>query len=279
MNSRRFFSRCPNYVISNIDAACEEVKSRFENVEILRSCSIIKEREEWYTGPSSADQHWPALESYLRMKKQWDEETVDSIDKTSGEIVSLLSNPARDEFRCRGLVVGYIQSGKTANMTAVIAKAVDAGYNLIVVLAGMTNKLRAQTQRRFHEDVLERHRQLWQLYTTEEEDGDFVVPRNGSFTKPLPGGAQLAVVKKITSRLNAFHKVILRTLPTVRRELKVLLIDDECDQASVNSARDDYDITKINEAIKKDHYFTSSCFLRGLHRNAFCQRFHKSVPV
>lgn len=241
----------PESVIANIDAAREAVRARLENVEILRPCSIIKEREEWYTGPSATDHHWPALESYLRQTKGWDSDTVDSIDSTSSEIVSLLANPGKDKFRCRGLVVGYVQSGKTANMTAVIAKAVDAGYNLIVVLAGMTNKLRAQTQRRLEEDVVMRHRHLWQLYTTNEDDGDFVEPRNNSFTMPVPGRAQLAVVKKVSSRLEAFHRLITRSPAAVRREIKVLLIDDECDQASVNSAKDDYDITRINEEIRK----------------------------
>lgn len=235
----------------NIDAACEKVRASIEDVEILRPCSLIKPRDDWYTGPSATDLHWPALEGYLRNEKEWDGSTVDSIDSTSSEIISLLDNPSKTQFRCRGLVVGYVQSGKTANMTAVIAKAVDSGYNLIVVLAGMTNKLRAQTQRRFQEDVLNRHRHLWQLYTTVEDDGDFVVPPNGSFTMPVEGRAQLAVIKKITSRLEAFHRAIVESPEAIRKELKVLLIDDECDQASVNSAKKDYDMTAINEAIRK----------------------------
>src|SRR6056297_3241212 len=86
---------------------------------------------------------------------------------------------------------------------------------------------------------------------TSDDDGDFTVPANGSFTMPVSGRAQLAVMKKVTSRLNSFHRTIERTPPTILRNLKVLLIDDECDQASVNSSRDDYDMTKINEAIRK----------------------------
>lgn len=236
---------------TNLDAACAAVKASLENVEILRRSSVIKVREDWYTGPGQGDRHWPALLGYLTNTKGWNDESVGSIDETSSEVVSLLANPVEDQFRCRGLVVGYVQSGKTANMTAVIAKAVDAGYNLIVLLGGMTNKLRAQTQRRLESDIVERHRHLWQLYTTTEEDGDFTFPPNGSFTMPVHGRAQLVVMKKITSRLNAFLRTIDRTPPNILRSLKVLLIDDECDQASVNSAKEDYDITKINEAIRK----------------------------
>jgi hypothetical protein len=244
-------SPLPETLVASIDEACVVVKSEIEDVEILRPSSIIKVREDWYTGPKTRDLHWPALDAYLRTHKGWEDTAVNSIAETSNEVVSLLANPAENKFRCRGLVVGYVQSGKTANMTAVIAKAVDAGYNLIVLLGGMTNKLRAQTQRRLEEDIVGRHRHLWQLYTTSEDEGDFVIPKNRSFTMPVEGRAQLAVMKKITSRLRAFHKTIEKTPPTILRELKVLLIDDECDQASVNSARDDYDMTKINEAIRE----------------------------
>jgi len=236
---------------ANLDAACAAVRASEENVEILRRCSIIKVRDEWYRGPSPDDRHWPALHGYMKNTKGWAEDSIRSMDETSGEVVSLLANPAGAQFTCRGLVVGYVQSGKTANMTAVIAKAVDAGYNLIVLLGGITNKLRAQTQRRIEADIVDRHRHLWQLYTTVEDNGDFTQPANRSFTMPVAGRAQLAVMKKITSRLRSFHRTIERTPPAVLRALKVLLIDDECDQASVNSAKDDYDITKINEAIRK----------------------------
>lgn len=54
----------------------------------------------------------------------------------------------------KGLVVGQVQSGKTANYTGLICKAADAGFNLIIVLAGMHNNLRSQTQHRLDEDFL-----------------------------------------------------------------------------------------------------------------------------
>ncbi len=244
-------------MVRNFGLALEHVIASREDVEILRRNSLIKPMAEWYKGPGSKDAHWPALKGYLANSKGWDKDAIISIDESSSEVVSLLANPSNDSFRHRGLVVGYVQSGKTANMTAVIAKAVDAGYNLIVLLAGVTNKLRAQTQRRIENDIVNRHRHLWQLYTTEHDDGDYTYPKNGQFTLPAPGGAQLVVMKKITSRLETFRKTILDAkgkpktpLATLRR-LKVLLIDDECDQASVNSSNNDYDMTRINAEIRK----------------------------
>ena len=231
--------------------ALENVRATLKDVQILRRVSLTKVREEWYRGPGPQDRHWPALRGYLENTKGWETSSIVSIDDSSTEVVSLLANPARDQFRCRGLVVGYVQSGKTANMTAVIAKAVDAGYNLVVLLGGVTNKLRAQTQGRIHLDVVQRHRDRWHLYTTSEDEGDFLYPRNGSFTMPAPGGAQLVVMKKITSRLEAFSRTVANTPPTILKKLKVLLIDDECDQASVNASGRDYDMTRINEEIRK----------------------------
>jgi len=237
--------------VADLKAALEVVQNTLENVEILHRNSLIKARESWYRGPMPADQHWPALRGFLENAKNWDHESIDSIGDSSSEIVSLLANPSHDQFRDRGLVVGYVQSGKTANMTAVIAKAVDAGYNFIVLLGGITNKLRAQTQRRLLADIVERHRHLWQLYTTVEDNGDFSEPANRQFTMPVQGRAQLAVMKKETSRLKAFLHTIERTPTTILRSLKTLMIDDECDQASVNASSNEYDMTRINEAVRK----------------------------
>ncbi|MEQ1513114.1 MAG: Z1 domain-containing protein [Lysobacteraceae bacterium] len=236
---------------SHLSEALSIVQSTLQKVEILRRNSLTKTRDDWYAGPMATDQHWPALQGYLQNAKNWDHESIGAIDDSSSEVVSLLANPKLDQFRCRGLVVGYVQSGKTANMTAVIAKAVDAGYNLIVLLGGVTNKLRAQTQRRLLSDIVERHRHLWQLYTTVDDAGDFSKPANRQFTMPVPGRAQMVVMKKETSRLDAFLETVEKTPTNVLRSLKTLIIDDECDQASVNASSKEYDMTRTNEAIRK----------------------------
>ncbi|KFI28114.1 Z1 domain-containing protein [Paenirhodobacter enshiensis] len=236
-------------MIADQEAAIELVRAEIQDVEVLRRHSIVDMPEDWYRGPGENSHHWGALHEYLKTKG-WNPETIDSLDRASTEVVSLLGNPAKDKFACRGLVVGYVQSGKTANMTAVMAKSVDAGYNMIIVLGGVTNKLRKQTQDRFEKDVL-RHRDLWQLYTTSAPDGDFVQPANGGFVLPAEGHAQLIVMKKEGSRLKQLRRTISRTPAVVLRGLRVLLIDDECDQASVNSARGEYDMTRINAEIRK----------------------------
>jgi len=238
---------------NEIEEAREFVAREFERIEILHTHSVIRKRPQWYFGPKPTDLHWPAVKAYLLNEKKWPEADVAGIDDASNEVVSLLENPCdpeRAQFSCRGLVVGHVQSGKTANMTAVIAKALDAGYDTVIILAGLTNKLRHQTQLRLHDDLVKRNPLNWQVLTPNDMDGDFRAPPHGGFLSHSDR-AQLAVIKKNVSPLGQLRKAIGETLPAVLRNLRVLVIDDECDQASVNSARGELDMTAINQRIRK----------------------------
>lgn len=238
---------------AELDEARRIVERQFDEIEILHTHSIIRKRPQWYFGPKPRDFHWPALRAYLCNEKGWPEADVAGIDEASNEVVSLLENPRdpeRAQFRCRGLVVGHVQSGKTANMTAVIAKALDAGYDTVIVLAGLTNKLRHQTQVRMYDDLVRRNPLNWQVLTPNDEDRDFRAPPEGGFLSHSDK-AQLAVIKKNVSPLRELAKAIRRTYPAVLGQLRILVIDDECDQASVNSARGELDMTAINERIRE----------------------------
>lgn len=80
---------------------------------------------------------------------------LDALNVASDEVLSQLEDPTRDgAWDRRGLVVGHVQSGKTGNYTGLICKAADAGYKIIIVLAGLHNNLRAQTQIRLDEGFL-----------------------------------------------------------------------------------------------------------------------------
>ena len=226
------------------------VEKKFEESEIDHRYSVLRKRPQWYFGPKPTDLHWPAVREFFLKAKGWPEETVNGIDEASNEIVSLLENPAEERFSCRGLVVGHVQSGKTANMTAVIAKALDAGYNTVIVLAGLTNKLRYQTQMRLFDDLVGRSLPSWQVLTPNELDRDFRAPPQGGFLAHLDK-AQLAVIKKNVSPLRELDDAVERTLPVVLRRLRILVIDDECDQASVNTARGELDMTAINRRIRE----------------------------
>ena len=230
--------------------ARELVERQFKRIEILHNHSVLRSRPQWYLGPKPSDLHWPAVREFLLNTKGWPESDVRGIDEASNEVVSLMGNPAEEQFSCRGLVVGHVQSGKTANMTAVAAKALDAGYNTVIVLAGLTNKLRYQTQLRLVNDLVNRNLLNWQVHTPNEMDRDFRAPPHGGFLSHVDK-AQLAVIKKNVSPLQELRTAVERTLPAVQRQLRILVIDDECDQASINSARGELNMTAINRRIRK----------------------------
>ncbi len=225
--------------------------SRAESESVRTGPAALRRprRPAWYRGPQPEDSSWPALRNYLLNGRGWSANSVESLDASSTEIVSLFEDPSQPAFRGRGMVVGYVQSGKTANMLAVTAKATDAGYRFVIFLSGLTNALRLQTQRRFESDLRARNPYGWHLHTTEENTGDFQTPPNRWFSVMDP--VQVAVVKKNVTPLGRLVETIEKTPPALRERLPVLILDDECDQASVNSSGSQLDITAINGLLRR----------------------------
>ena len=239
----------------------------------------------WYT-PERASAHsfyWPRYKNHLLTARAWNEDNVTSLDLATTSVIERLSDPTRIEaHQAKGLVVGYVQSGKTANFTGVAAKALDAGYRLVIVMTGTIEMLRAQTQRRVDMEMVGRQNIMADLTAQEAldanldyqddpdwADGDFLdlgtdpieseIHRltthkrdyqkqfknlkieRFDMTKPLYDPTNLfgaaarlvitkknsTVLKKLVSDLQANKKAFA--------EIPVLIIDDESDQASVNT--------------------------------------------
>lgn len=190
----------------------------------------------WYTGPSPKDIHWPALEYYLSSKPAWMGSPIENLDKSSSKVVAYMDPPYADEIRTRGLVIGYVQSGKTSNFTAVMSKAADVGYRLFIVLSGVHNNLRRQTQIRLNEQLIELNRHIWAPLTV--LDRDFGSPINATPLLAQPGLRLLAVVKKNGNRLSKLNSWLDRAQEDgVLDHCPILVIDDEADQASPNTAK------------------------------------------
>ncbi len=117
---------------------------------------IAREHAAWYDEKVRAPRsfYWTAYVGQLRAQR-WAEESIRQLDNSTTSVVERLADPMSDAaYQSKGLVVGYVQSGKTANFTGVIAKAADAGYKLVIVLAGTLDVLRSQTQRRVDKDLI-----------------------------------------------------------------------------------------------------------------------------
>ncbi|KRA31223.1 MULTISPECIES: Z1 domain-containing protein [unclassified Nocardioides] len=196
----------------------------------------------WYAGPQDGDPGWTKVRARLVATGMGS--VIDEIDDASTKVVAQLANPALEGLSKKGLVIGYVQSGKTANYTSVIAKASDAGYRLVIVLSGTFENLREQTQTRLEQDLVDH---TWSTLT--KPDSDFLGHVQGAAL--LGHGVRtLMVVKKNASRLRRLRRWLADIPEDIRRRTPILLLDDEADQATPNSPTRANQITAINGCIR-----------------------------
>lgn len=189
--------------------------------------------ESWYTGPLAQDRNWAALRTFLEQNLKWETSTLDPVDQASTKVVAYTPQPSRPNWTAKGLVVGYVQSGKTTNFTAVIAKAADVRYRLIIVLSGIHNGLRRQTQARLVTQLKTHNPKSWIELTTLDDDFRRPTMTMASLLHRSEGTA-LAVVKKNKAPLTRLSKWIREAADqNALQDLPVLIIDDEADQATV----------------------------------------------
>ena len=230
------------------------------------------DHEAWLNAARKRDwRYWARYRDML--EKRYPLKAVDALDESTDDILGLLEDPQRPgSWDRRGLAVGHIQSGKTSNYTGLVCKAADAGYKIIIVLAGMHNNLRSQTQIRLEEGFLgyETSDDLnnpairyvgvgesgrdWDIHpncaTNRSEDGDFNtrVARNLAITpEQRPWLFVLKKNKTVLERLLKWvrdHVVDSKDAKTGHQyvsKLPLLLIDDEADNASVDTAAQAFD--------------------------------------
>ncbi len=222
-----------------------------ENIITLEPAHIINNGQIYDDWLKSVDRsgwyYWTSLRQFWLDQNGWSQKVVQSVDDATDKILRQLPHPSSKEFNIQGLVLGYVQSGKTANYTALIAKATDAGYRLIIVFSGIDNGLRLQTQIRLkrelvgysgkgHDSVpLPPTGKQWIEFTREELKGDF---KPGYANPAVLQGSQpvLLVIKKngtVFKRLISWlDKAPLESLQSI----PVLVIDDEADQASIDTS-------------------------------------------
>jgi len=252
---------------------------RLHNVTVLDSAAILEEHGDhvdWFNPSLNTGLHrdldwhfWSHYRDYLTAGKNWPKGIVESIDRETSAVLCRLEDPRRDgKWDRRGMVMGSVQSGKTANYTGLIAKAVDAGYKLIVVLAGVHNSLRSQTQFRLNEEILGydldkvqefrgqaasigvramfRDHAVAQTLTSSSESGDFrkrIAEQAGII--PTPDGPPiLMIIKKHVSILKYLREWATSIIGVeddagrrIVSNVPLLVIDDECDYASVDTRK------------------------------------------
>lgn len=211
---------------------------------------------------------WNRYELFLQYGRKMPLSVVKSIGLSTKDIVGLLPHPHKNEtFDCRGLVVGDVQSGKTANYAGVLARAADAGYRVIIVAAGGTNVLRSQTQQRLESDfaniVTDKRPPSIMVgkfghvpyrvvhYTTVADDFSGSVDHAALGN---PDNLIFMVIKKngaVLRRVIKSFEGMKNQNPQAFRESALLFVDDEADYASVNANGDEEPPTAINNLIRQ----------------------------
>lgn len=254
-----------------------EELTRKHSVNILGDDAILDgqgDHQEWFNAITGIglnrefDWHfWEHYKLYLINYKKWPREIVENLDKETNKVLSRMEDPLRTgQWDRRGMVIGSVQSGKTANYTGLIAKAIDAGYKLIVVIAGVHNSLRSQTQFRLNEELMGYHldkvqefdekarsagvRRLFpdhkiiQTLTNASENGDFrrrsvetagLIPTKDGLPTILVIKKHVSILKNLIEWSTSLIGKKDSTGRLVIEDIPLLVIDDECDYASVNT--------------------------------------------
>lgn len=258
-------------------------------------CDPNLEDKTWWNelkqDPKFKPEYWNRYYDYLLKKPSWSIAAVEDINSSTDEIMNALTNPRKGIAGERmGMVFGYVQSGKTAHYIGMINKAYDAGFRIVIVLSGIHNSLRSQTQSRIDEEVLgyetsleyigdmtrERnvigvgvgpHNQVEtvvQSITTRDEKGDVNKKTEGVSMMPpfmIVTKKNASVLRRILGFFRKNHCAeIIGGKKKIPAKYPALIIDDEADQASINTNEsyddqgnvlDDYNPTTINGLIRE----------------------------
>lgn len=259
-----------------------ELESSF-TVTQRRGAVISKGHRPWLAAkkPDLDFYYWNRLRKFYLETGILPSNVLATLHADTDQVLDLCGDPrAAGAGAVRGMVMGNVQSGKTTNYSALICKAADAGYRVIILLAGITNSLRTQTQERLDEAFIGRvsrfgaaaqqslpiqnyasTRRIPSYGTT--RDADFSAGRDGIYFG-LTGHQEpmIFVTKKNKSVLDRLEGWIEKQGETGGYDLPLLLIDDEADNASINTAKEPNRTTAINGVIREIlHRFPRSAYV------------------
>jgi hypothetical protein len=236
---------------------------------------------DWYTQSDHTNEHfWKLYKQYLIQDGSLDFSSLNKLDEvTLPRLMNCLGNPKQELLSQRvryGMVIGDVQSGKTSTYAGLICKAADAGMKVVILLAGQTETLRQQTQERMEEDIvgytirtdndrnskqqrvgvgkLKGYKPIVTAYTSYEDDFKMGHDKTMSSLE-AQSSLVMFIVKKNVPVLNRLYKWLTGEGQVKNTQGKLpyslLLIDDEADNASINTKKDAYNPTKTNAIIRK----------------------------
>ncbi len=191
---------------------------------------------------------WQKYKEHLR-EEHFSEDTISTIERSTIRILKRLSLDTKKKPAVKGLVIGNVQSGKTANMAALMAMAADWGWNMFIILSGSIENLRKQTQERLFGDLnQEGSRLTWRSLEHLSKNMPVGYKAQDYHFNPESIDRYMTVTLKNGTRLKKLLEWMQES-PAVQKQMKVLVIDDECDQAGVNTANENEARKRINGLI------------------------------
>lgn len=257
-----------NNIVNNLNLF---LNTKQENAHVLDDQEVTP----WLHTVSSDKYYSDRYYTYLQNEERLPARVVDVMKRTNEDILERLGNPNIDTpFKRQGLVVGNVQSGKTANYLSLINLAADYDYKLIILITGIHNNLRSQTQKRVNKGFIgfnSEEQKLTGVGVTNNpvlsKEIEAKIPHClTSLTEDFNGKIRKTTAVRLPNAKNPVIMVIkknYRTLDNVIKWLRnnkvgqrfinepVLIIDDEADNASINTSKHPNETTRINAQIRE----------------------------
>jgi hypothetical protein len=248
-----------------------ELESVFTTTQ-RRGTAVFSDYKPWLSSRRSKIDfyYWDRLRRYYLEGNILPPQVVATLDAVTDEILDYLGDPSENgPWSRRGMVMGHVQSGKTTNYSALICKAADAGYKIIILLAGITNSLRSQTQERLDETFIGKKSIFHataqaalpiSTYATVKRFPAYGTSRDQDFNKRSAGvifsleahtEPMIFITKKNKGPLGSLQTWLKEQAHGQKISAPLLLIDDEADNASINTSENPEETTAINGGIRK----------------------------
>lgn len=244
----------PDMSISDWTKLVQSQKNAEERVKVIELIDGIahihdSRQDNAITIPEDTMSSWQLYKKKL-LADGFKPETVDEIERTTLKILKRLNGDTTASGPVKGLVIGNVQSGKTANMAALMAMAADWGWNMFIVLSGTIENLRVQTQNRLFNDLNQQGSLWWRPLQHLSKTVDISQRAQSLHFDPGSKERYFTVCLKNSARL---RKLIqwAQADKNKQAQMKILVIDDEADQAGINTCKiDRAELSRINKLIR-----------------------------
>ncbi|WP_080847937.1 Z1 domain-containing protein [Cytobacillus gottheilii] len=225
-------------------------KSKRLDERIKQSTLVAANADNEMHVPDNEQGSWQLYKKSLS-KNGWSEESINELEQTTEGILKKLNINTTENGPIKGLVIGNVQSGKTANMSGLMAMAADWGWNVFIVLSGIIENLRKQTEDRLISDLDKPGNLAWTRISKPSLQSDSAERTHQLHLGEDDSKRYLTVCLKNRKRLQNLESW-LKENPHKLKQMRILIIDDEADQAGINTKDISTDErTKINNEIRK----------------------------